>query len=306
MSVSPPLFSNYLIADWSAAAAPKTGVDSIWYGWLERHADGHWTYEDSNPDTRAKAMAEIRARLVKAMQESRATLAGFDFPLGYPRGAAARMSREAEQPWRGAWKTLARRVFDGDENANNRFAAAGRMNRMMGAKSGPFWGRPANGDGFDGLTARKPAADAHGLPEMRIADSWQTGPQSPWKLYGAGSVGGQQLVGLPRLWRLHEDPAVAPHIKVWPFETGLAAPFGARADQPRIVLAEVWPSLARWQPYVRDGQVKDQAQVRALAEHLAKLDQAGRLARLFVGPRGLNKEQREAVEREEGWILGVV
>jgi precorrin-8X/cobalt-precorrin-8 methylmutase len=85
---------------------------------------------------------------------------------------------------------------------------------------------------------------------------------------------------------------------VWPFETGLRAPDGL------VVLAEAWPSQLKTQAC--PGQVKDQAQVQALAEHFAKLDRAGALGRLFEGPSGLSEEQRRVVEQEEGWILGVL
>jgi hypothetical protein len=287
----PSLFSNYLIVDWSAASTPKTGADSIWYAWIERHRDGHWKYEASNPSTRFAAAKEIRGRLIEAMRQSRATLAAFDFPLGYPRGAG---------PWREMWKRIAAIVRDEEDNDNNRFRAAASLNRKL---KGPFWGRPAS-FAIPGLSPRKPAAASHGLPEMRYADAWTTGPQSPWKLYGAGSAGGQSLTGIPHLWRLREDRELSEHVRVWPFETGLAPPFGARPHQARIIFAEAWPSQLRPKP--KPEEVKDQTQVRVMAEHFARLDQLGRLARLFAGPRELTGAQREAVEREEGWILGIL
>ena len=295
------LFSNYLIVDWSASSTPKTGADSIWCGWLERHRDGRWVYENFNIRTRQRAHLEIRRRLLDAMKQSRATLVGFDFPLGYPPGTAARLASEAEKPWRATWKVIAQAVRDDSENGNNRFAAAARLNERIGA--GPFWGRPAT-QAVPGLGLRKPKADSHGLPEMRLADKWQRGLQSPWKLYGVGSAGGQALTGIPYLWRLREDPELVELVRVWPFETGLAAPFGANPDQARVIFAEVWPSLLPQRPIA--GEVKDQAQVRTLAHHFARLDQTGRFARLFAGPRSLTKEQRDAAEREEGWILGVL
>ena len=61
-------------------------------------------------------------------------------------------------------------------------------------------------------------------------------PQEAWKLSGAGSVGGQALLGLAALERLRRH-AVA---KVWPFQT-----LGeARAH----VLAEMYPSLIEPEP----------------------------------------------------------
>lgn len=297
------IFANYLIVDWSAASEPRTGADSIWICWLQVHKTGRWTLQSTNPDTRARAFHEIRQHLRGAVKNSQASLAGFDFPLGYPSGFAAGLGREVEKPWRAVWKAVGAEITDLDDNTNNRFEAAARLNLRFGGEAGPFWGCPAT-RAVNGVGLRKPKQTGHGLPEMRIADSWLKGPQSPWKLNGAGSVGGQALTGIPLLARLRDDPELEPHTRVWPFETGLAVPFGTRPDQPRVVLAEVWPSLLR--PAVQPGEVKDQVQVEALAQHLAKLDHAGRLARLLAGPRALNKEQRDQIEREEGWILGVL
>ncbi len=285
------LFRNYLIVDWSAASTPKTGPDSVWYAWIERHRDGRWVYQSSNPATRRQAAAEIRAKLLESVKQSRATLATFDFPLGYPRGAG---------PWQDMWRAIASGVRDDAENRNNRFDVAAKLNRKL---KGAFWGRPVS-QPVAGLSLRRPAAAARLLPEMRYTDARVAGPQSPWKLYGAGSAGGQALTGIPYLWRLREDPELSPYVRVWPFETGLAAPFGAQQDEPRIVFAEAWPSQLRPKP--RPDEVKDQMQVRVMAEHFARLDQAGRLARLFAGPRELSGEQRRAIEREEGWILGLL
>ena len=52
----------------------------------------------------------------------------------------------------------------------------------------------------------------------------------------------------------------------------------------------------------RPGEIKDQAQTRALAERFAALDEKSQLAALFGPAR--DDPRRDAVEREEGWILG--
>ena len=54
------------------------------------------------------------------------------------------------------------------------------------------------------------------------------------------------------------------------------------------------------------GEAKDSAQVRALAGWFAAEDAAGRLAAFFAGDPALAAEERATVEREEGWVLGVV
>jgi hypothetical protein len=54
------------------------------------------------------------------------------------------------------------------------------------------------------------------------------------------------------------------------------------------------------------GEAKDAVQVRTMAAHFAALDDAGELSRLFAGPACLTPEDRERIEREEGWTLGVL
>jgi hypothetical protein len=71
-----------------------------------------------------------------------------------------------------------------------------------------------------------------------------------------------------------------------------------------VVVAEVWPSLLKTQPAA--GEVKDLAQVRAMAEHYARLDEGGKLAALFAAPKDLSADDQAIVEREEGWILPAV
>jgi precorrin-8X/cobalt-precorrin-8 methylmutase len=70
-----------------------------------------------------------------------------------------------------------------------------------------------------------------------------------------------------------------------------------------IVMAEVYPSL--WAIERASDETKDAAQVRAVAGYLAARDRAGELAALFVGDPGLTSAQRDVVEREEAWTLGV-
>jgi hypothetical protein len=54
-----------------------------------------------------------------------------------------------------------------------------------------------------------------------------------------------------------------------------------------------------------EGEFKDQAQVRATAEALAHMDEAGELAKAFGPPKDATPELIAQVEQEEGWILGV-
>ena len=53
------------------------------------------------------------------------------------------------------------------------------------------------------------------------------------------------------------------------------------------------------------GETKDLAQVRAIAEYFAKIDDDGKLEKEFSGKAKIEDSQKSIIENEEGWILGV-
>jgi precorrin-8X/cobalt-precorrin-8 methylmutase len=284
-----PLFDSYIMVDWSAAAVPRRGRDSIWLCHLRA---GRVHLE--NPETRLAARERLAALLAAEIVAGRSVLAGFDFPFGYPEGFAARLGGD----WRNVWRLLGEWLVEAGDNANNRFDVAARLNQHVCGLAAPFWGCPPRHAGdFLGMRHHR-RHDGIGLAEQRLADARAKGPQPVWKLYGNGSAGSQALTGIPIVHWLRQrfDGAAL----VWPFETGLAAP-ERRAGQ--IVFAEIYPSLVP--PRRRAGEVKDRAQVRSIARHFAALDAAGRLAALFSGPPDLTPAERRRIERDESWILGV-
>lgn len=296
-----PLFDTYLMVDWSAASVPTRGKDSIWLCQLRREEDGLHERLIANPATRHEARQALLALLRQERATGRAVLAGFDFAFGYPRGLAARLQL-AGPPWRALWDFIAERLVDGAGNANNRFALAADLNRRISGGPGPFWGCPARQAGpCLGVLHHRRHAEI-GLAERRLADAYIRGPQPVWKLAYTGSVGSQALTGIPVLRWLRDHADLAAATRVWPFETGLA-PLSRGKTRGGIVLAEVYPSLVPLQR--RDGEVKDAAQVRAIAHHFATLDGSGRLGDIFAGDPRLDREERRAIEQEESWILGV-
>jgi hypothetical protein len=298
-----PAFDAYLMVDWSASCAPNTGADSVWWAlleWVDRSA----RLESGNCETRGALVAHARAVLSDRLGDRRA-LVGFDFPFGFPRGFAAALWHAGPSPdaWRAVWARLAAEIADGPDNRNNRFAVAAALNAAASGGFGPFYGRPrrvapeiartlpARRIGFFRFPLRTSSGPE--LPARRLADDRARARSSPWFVYGGGnSVGGQALVGIPRVRELR---AAISDARIWPFETGARLP---PREEARVVLAEIYPSLF----HVRDRAteiVHDRLQVEAAARRFAVLDARGDLAALFAAPPA-----DPAVLHEEGWVLG--
>ncbi|MFT4254676.1 MAG: cobalamin biosynthesis protein CbiG [Caulobacter sp.] len=294
------LFSAYVIVDWSAAAKPTTGADSVWIGVLKRDVRFRLTFESFNPATRQEAEAKLAVILDDLKKRGERALVGFDFPLGFPRGFSQALNLPGETPWRAVWDQLNKMVKDKADNTNNRFGVGSEINRRLTGGPFPFWGCPPK----DALTTLQPKRTReHGpddLPEFRHADVAAKGAHSIWKLYYNGSVGGQAIMGIPAVRRLKDARGEA--LRVWPFETGFKALSEADLEGVDAVVAEVYPSLIKAVP--GPGEIKDLAQVRGLAEHFAKLDEAGKLAALFGPSKDTPAELVEDVHTQEGWILG--
>jgi hypothetical protein len=286
------MFDSFVIVDWSAANLPRIGRDSIW---ICRRCGDHETLV--NPPTRHAARALLADWLTAARAADQRVLVGFDFPLGYPAGLAARLGLSGP-PWRAVWDEIAGLIVDDERNRNNRFDVAESLNMRVSDGPFPFWGCPA-------VPVRSHLAGKHhrrhdrdGLAERRLVDLYIPSAQPCWKLLGVGSVGGQALTGIPVARALRDDPRWRRQTQVWPFETSLCAPSDAR-----VVIAEVYPSL--WAVSPAADEPKDRAQVRTVARFLAERDRAGELAALFDGDPGLTPTERRRVESEEAWTLGV-
>jgi hypothetical protein len=230
------LFSAYVIVDWSAAAKPTTGADSVWIGVLKRDVRFRLTFESFNPATRQEAETKLAAILDDFKKRGERALVGFDFPLGFPRGFAKALSLPGEHPWRAVWDQLNKMVKDKADNTNNRFGVGSEINRRLTGGPFPFWGCPPK----DTLTTLQPKRTReHGegdLPEFRYADQAAKGAHSIWKLYYNGSVGGQAIVGIPAARRLKDARGDA--ARVWPFETGFKALTEADLEGVLVVIAE--------------------------------------------------------------------
>lgn len=294
------LFDDYVMVDWSASAKPATGADSIWVGVLKRDVRLQLRFEAHNPPTRKEAEALISRTLDELTRRGDRVLVGFDFPLGYPQGTAAALKLSATPAWAAMHAYIAREMKDKADNANNRFQLAAMMNRTISGGPFPFWGCPPR-DALSTLSTKK--ARPHGpddVPEHRRAESLAKAASPVWKLYTAGSVGSQALTGIPVVSRLR---AARPAARLWPFETGWTPLTRADLEGVDVVFAEIYPSILK--PTPAPGEVKDLAQVRAIAEHFAALDERGALGAAFGPGKSATEDDIAAVVGEEGWILGV-
>lgn len=287
------------MVDWSASSKPVTGADSIWIGVMKRNVRFQMAFEAHNPATRAAAEKLLEEILGDLRRKSERALVGFDFPLGFPRGTAAALKLSGGTPWRQMLDFVTKEVKDKPTNENNRFQVGAKMNRLMTGEAFPFWGAPAR-DAQTMLSVKR--VRDHGasdLPEFRLAEETAKGTSSIWKLYYQGSVGGQALTGMPVLSRLRD--ARGEKARIWPFETGWKPLAPSDLDGVDAMFAEIYPSLFAGK--IANGAVKDEVQVRAVCERFNALDEKGQLGALF-GP-SKDDPRRAAVEREEGWILGV-
>ena len=297
------LFNAYVMVDWSAASGPKQGKDSIWIGVIKRDIRFRNTFDAVNPPTREAAMEALRDILADLGRRSEKALIGFDFALGYAAGAPAMLKLE-DPTWKGMWDFLAANVVDKPTNVNNRFAVAAKMNRLMTNEAKPFWGCPAN-DAQTWLSPTKPTGSLEGLPaqfrhaELATQGKGKAGAKAVWQIFGNGTVGSQAIVGIPRVRQLRSE--LGDKGAVWPFETGWKALSAEDVAPLSALIAEVYPALGAVK--AEPGEVPDRAQVRALCEHFAKLDDAGKLGAAFA-PQPGNTADPALIEAEEGWILG--
>lgn len=275
-------FDRVIVVDWSAAnlpTSPTRKANSVWLGCHDAEGGAEWHHR-----TRHAAAEQLSALLETAFAAGQRVLLGFDFAFGYPTGFAQRLTGRADAT--AVWAWLAGAIEDAEDNTNNRFAIASRINGLFPDGPGPFWSHPS-GQEWPEIPERRVGIDydALGLAETRVAERATKGAKSPWMLFNPGSVGSQSLLGLPLIHRLSRRKEVA----VWPFQP---------VEGAAVVLAEVYPSLLAGPVAIlanREGLTADQAQVRLLSAALWRLSHADRLGPLLETP---------VEAAEEGWILG--
>jgi precorrin-8X/cobalt-precorrin-8 methylmutase len=308
------LFDAYMFIDWSATnrkqpARPR--ADAVWVGEL---TPGLEQEQETYHRTRGSALAHVTSSLLQHSSANRRVLVGFDFPYGYPAGFSRALGLpQGSGAWWTIWAELSRRIRDTSDNENNRFQTASDINMIADGRPGPFWGRPASRDD-EYLRPTSPgfpfeASGSVRLQRLRIVERRLPGTQETWKLYGAGSVGSQALLGIPYVHRLRTTAELVHHSKVWPFETGFTAT-PAPSEGPAILHAEIWPGVIKDRTRrllnTDPALIPDQAQVRAMCEWAALADTNGSLRKHFDSPAGLTPQEIQSCIEEEGWVLGAL
>lgn len=274
-------FDTVLAVDWSAAKRKpqRASKDAIWLGVARSGTAEQQIYCRS----RQEAEAWISRFLDAEKSAGRRVLAAFDFPFGYPRGFARRITG-SDDPF-ALWQWLEERIEDADDGSNNRFDVASEINRLFSG-AGPFWGKP-DAARWPDIPYRKAGITYEDLAERRSADLAAKAASSCFQLFFNPTVGSQVLMGLPVLQRLRLRHGAA----VWPFE---------KVETAQIVFAEVWPGLI--EPAVKAAmavagpeEIRDRVQMRLLSQALSRLPAEELAGMLAAAPEDA---------QEEAWILG--
>jgi len=292
-------FDTFAMVDWSGApdTGPRPKADAIWAA-VARDVRAEAPVYLRNVRT---AEVWLNDLIIAERDAGRKLMIGFDFPFGYPAGAAARIGGSPDP--RALWDWFAN-AFKSLPKGEGRFHLAARLNARWPG-DGPFWFNGLQSD-IAGLQRRQPDMP-EGLEARRMVERNAKGSFTVWQMGGGGAVGSQAMTGMACLARLrarHGDS-----IGVWPFDDGRAP----------VQLVEVWPSLLKAEVAERmttdpdlprflvkkTGQsvpisvpIRDAAQVVVMAEAMWPLQQAGRLSELLDSPP-MN------ARCEEGWILGI-
>jgi len=315
-----PLFDAYVMVDWSASDRRRAGrQDCIWIAHGPATAAAPTTL---SPPSRTEAEQIIRAQLgpIVAANKGRVLICA-DFGYGYPAGFASLLTESFSGdlvPWRIVWRYLGNHLQDdlgtmpGQQptNRSNRFEIASAINAAVSspASPGPFWCL-FNAGGYACVPQKRPPqpfACAKGtVAALRITDR-RAKSDTPFRLFGTGSVGSQVLTGIPRLESIRFDLQFARCSAVWPFETGWAPPTGSWLDPDlRVLHAEIYPTLR--EKSLTD-TIKDRGQVRAMWHWARDLDAKNLLIREFAIPPQITSGSLDdiVIRSEEGWILGCV
>jgi hypothetical protein len=212
-----PLFDCYVMTDWSGGGRRRGNrPDAIWIAHGGIGADAPTL---KSPFSRTEASEIIRCILEKALNNRQRVLVCFDFAYGYPTNFSAALqvsTRLKGSAWNTTWRYLHNSLKDDEgtgpsrapTNRSNRFEVANKVNALMSTRAdaaGPFWCTPRSGS-YAQIPQNRPdqpfeTAQRYFVRALRLTDE-RIGSDTPFRLFGTGSVGSQVLTGIPRLHNL--------------------------------------------------------------------------------------------------------
>lgn len=278
-------FDVYLFADYSGARVVGDAiVPAIAVG------EGAPTVIEG-PFTRPGLVELFVNLLTVAHRLGLRVLFGVDHQYGLPLDFGVELELPTHS-WREALRALNRELQrSGDGGELTQAEAARRLNERLRE---PYFWSATNAVSFR-LPGRDPRRGHDTTRRLTERRRELGGPKPLNRIGDPGSVGGQTLLGLPRLLELLDScEARAVPVAAWPFDDlELTSP----AYEGRHVLVELYPSAVRAEG-VPQSDVND---ALAAVEYLQRVDTAGRLAGL------MDLSQCSTADREriqfEGWIL---
>lgn len=306
------IFDSYIVIDWSAAATPKIGADSIWLG-IKTPSQPLTLY---NPATRHQAMAIIKSHAQQAIATNTRLLIAIDIGLSYPIGFDRLMPPEYSKnspPWRILWDYFADNITDDEHNHNNRHDVLNNLNKIIAEHTGQgiFWGNnnKHHYTHFPNKKIRRDDIAEYRFCETQCKKQGKSRPQSQFQCSGIGAVGGQSALGLYHLAQLQRDPEITDHIAIYPYEN-ITHLGGAR--QKNITLSETYLSLFHNNNFHANSthDIKDARQCEDFLTHITALDQQGGLLPMMLAPLHFDTlhvapPAQHQILHHEGWILGL-
>lgn len=302
-------FNIFVAVDWSAKSSPspkKPSADAIWVGIKDTLSNQQY---ENYFRTRLECKKFLLDFLKKCSGNKHANiLVGYDLDFGFPRGLAKAMGYEGQDEWMYNWQFICENIIDNEENANNRFEVASKINFLVngGKMAGPLWGCPKSKNlaCLEEKSPHYPYITKNGikLRRKRWCEYKEPKAQPVWKLLGTASVGGQTLLGIPVINEIRNHDSLKLFSRIWPFETQFQLPT-LQSNICNIIHLEIWPGiLANYLD--KTIQIKDQSQVRKTVDWLYEWTKSGNLRILMSPPNWMTESMIEDVVKEEGWVIG--
>lgn len=278
-------FDAYLFADYSGAREVGDAIVPALAG-----GSGPPTVIEGR-FTRAGLVEYFVDLLTVAQQMGLRVLFGVDHQYGLPFDFALELGVPTHS-WRDALRSFTQALErPGDHGELTQAEAARRLNARL---QKPYFWSATNAAAFR-LPGQDPRLGHSTTARLTERRPDLRGPKLLNRVGDPGTVGGQTLLGLPRLLELLDrcDRRGIP-VAAWPFD-GVRLTDAAYAG--RHVLVELYPSAVR----AEDVPQTDINDALAGAAYLQRVDASGRLAALM--DLSSRPEREQETIRLEGWIL---